>query len=558
MPVLSSLRELTPDQLKLLSGMWATISRKRRRNELRSAYFDGKKRLDRMGISIPPPMADFAAVVGWPQKTCAVLARRLRPEGFTLASGSSLGDDLELVFSSNEMAAAERQAILSAVKHSVSFVFVTRGDVSKGEPDPLITVRSALDATAVVDPRSRRTVAALEIISSVRVNLYLPGVTLQCVRRPGAWLVEAEYPTTPGWVLCTPYVHGATVERPFGASRITRPVMAYTDMAVRTMLRQEVSAEFYSAPQRYMLGADQDMFTDKDGNPIPAWESIVGSLLAVPDKDEDDEDEPSLRRVQVGQFPQMSMQPHTDQLRSIAMMFSGESSIPVNYLGIIQDNPSSADAIRASEADLVSVAEDEIVGLSTAREGLARNVLVALHGEMTEGMAQDLRGLKSRWRDPSTPTKQSQTQAVVSQIQTGVLLPTSEVALEQLGYSPTDIARVKAEHRGSAVSSLVASIGARLDAAAGDPVVQETAALRGGAEEAAPAPAPAAAVAEPSTGEDAKVLKDKFEALGIAVRAGVEPSAAAERLGLAGIELTGAMPVSLRMREDDAELLEEK
>ena len=255
--------------------------------------------------------------------------------------------------------------------------------------------------------------------------------------------------------------------------------MAFTDMAVRTMLRQEVSAEFYSSPQRYMLGADQDMFTDKHGNPIPAWQSIVGSLLAVPDKDEDDEDEPSLRRVQVGQFPQMTMQPHTDQLRSIAMMFSGESSIPVNYLGIIQDNPSSADAIRASEADLVSVAEDEIVSLSTARESLARNVLVALHGGMTEGMASDLRGLKSRWRDPSTPTKQAQTQAVVAQIQTGVLLPTSRVAMEQLGYTPTDIDRIQAEHRSGSVATLVANIGDRLKAAEADPVVQAAAAERG-------------------------------------------------------------------------------
>jgi len=552
-------RELAPDEFALLSQLWAQVVAKKKRNLLRSAYFDGKKRLDQMGISVPPPMREFASVVGWPQKTCTVLARRLRPEGFTLSSGSSLVDDLDMVFSSNEMAAAERQAILSAVKHSVSFVFVTRGDVSRGEPDPLVSVRSALDASAIVDPRSRRTVAALEIISSVRVNLYLPGRTLLCVRRPGVWLVEDEYVTTPGWVLCTPYVHGASVERPFGMSRITRPVMAFTDMAVRTMLRQEVQAEFFTAPQRYMLGADQDMFTDKHGNPIPAWQSIIGSLLAVPDKHEDDEEDPSLRRVQVGQFPQMSMQPHTDQLRSIAMMFSGESSIPVNYLGIIQDNPSSADAIRASEADLVSVAEDEIVGLSTARENLARNVLVALHGELTPGMAQDLRGLKSRWRDPSTPTKQSQTQAVVSQIQTGVLLPTSEVAMEQLGYSPSDISRIKAEHRGSSVSSLVASIGERLDNAVSDPAVVAAASARGGVAtlEASAEPVEAAPAAEDAS-VDAKGLKDRFEALGIAVRAGVDPVDAAARLGLAGIKLTGAMPVSLRMKEADAATLEEK
>jgi hypothetical protein len=41
-------------------------------------------------------------------------------------------------------------------------------------------------------------------------------------------------------------------------------------------------------------------------------------------------------------------------------------------------------------------------------------------------------------------------------------------------------------------------------------------------------------------------MKDQFEALGIAIRAGVAPEAAAEKLGLSGIRFTGMMPVSLK------------
>lgn len=483
MAVLDRPRELSSRESELLVSMYSTIAAKRDRNELRSRYFDGKKRLDQMGISIPPQMAAFEAVVGWPSKTCTVLARRLKPEGFTLPFESSLLSDISAVFDSNRMAAAERQAILAAVKHSVSFVFVTRGDASVGEPDPLISVRSAQSATAIVDPRSRLTQAALEILSNTRVNLYLPGITLTCARRPSGWVVVEEWPTAEGHVLCTPYVHGsADLERPFGHSRITRPVMAFTDMAVRTMLRQEVSAEFYSSPQRYMLGADASMFQDKDGRPIPAWEAMLGGLLVAPDNA--DEDLPdSMRRVEVGQFPQMTMQPHTDQLRSIAMMFTGESSIPINYLGIIHDNPSSAEAIYANEADLVSVAEDEQVGLSPSRESLARNVLIAMNGGMPESMERDLRGLKSKWRDASTPTRQAQTQDVVMQIQAGVLPANSAVALERLGYSDRDIQRIQADSRRGSVASLVSNIGDRVAAAESDAAVRAAAAERGSAAE---------------------------------------------------------------------------
>lgn len=44
----------------------------------------------------------------------------------------------------------------------------------------------------------------------------------------------------------------------------------------------------------------------------------------------------------------------------------------------------------------------------------------------------------------------------------------------------------------------------------------------------------------------ADVLKAKFDALGVAIRAGVEPSNAASLLGLDGVRFTGLQPVSLR------------
>lgn len=52
-------------------------------------------------------------------------------------------------------------------------------------------------------------------------------------------------------------------------------------------------------------------------------------------------------------------------------------------------------------------------------------------------------------------------------------------------------------------------------------------------------------------------MKAKFDALGMAVRAGVDPDDAAAKLGLDGIEFTGAVPVSLRMPEADARQLED-
>lgn len=52
-------------------------------------------------------------------------------------------------------------------------------------------------------------------------------------------------------------------------------------------------------------------------------------------------------------------------------------------------------------------------------------------------------------------------------------------------------------------------------------------------------------------------MKQQFDALGVAIRAGVDPDEAATRVGLDGIGFTGATPVALRLPAAMAEHLED-
>jgi hypothetical protein len=51
-------------------------------------------------------------------------------------------------------------------------------------------------------------------------------------------------------------------------------------------------------------------------------------------------------------------------------------------------------------------------------------------------------------------------------------------------------------------------------------------------------------------------MKERFDALGVAIRAGVDPQDAARQVGLPGIQFTGAVPVSLRLPQSEAKDLE--
>lgn len=50
-------------------------------------------------------------------------------------------------------------------------------------------------------------------------------------------------------------------------------------------------------------------------------------------------------------------------------------------------------------------------------------------------------------------------------------------------------------------------------------------------------------------------LKAKFDALGVAIRAGVDQHSAASMLGLDGIEFNGMVPVNLKMPEEGPDVL---
>ena len=119
--------------------------------------------------------------------------------------------------------------------------------------------------------------------------------------------------------------------------------MDLSKSAMRTVKRTEISAEFYSFPQKYATGLSQD------AEQMDSWKATMSAMLTFT-KDEDG-DSPTL-----GQFQQGSMSPHVEQLRATASMFAGETGLTLDDLGFVTSNPSSADAIKASHEDLRLIA----------------------------------------------------------------------------------------------------------------------------------------------------------------------------------------------------------
>ncbi|MGP5389868.1 hypothetical protein [Glutamicibacter arilaitensis] len=447
-------RELEANENSLFQRMLSVIRHRSRRNLMRRNLHDAKEKLDKVGFSVPPHMVDFQTPLGWAEKAVSVPAARIRREGFRMLGESSLADDLELIFEDRHNRRLEAGATKSSLKHGPAFVFVTRGDVEKGEPEVVFSAKSALEATCIQDPRTGIVRAALELVGRNKALLYLPGMVLS-VDKGGAngWKVTAEYPQAHQLVLCEPQIWDWDLDRPFGRSRITRPLIGSIHQGVRTLLLSDVTAEFFSRPQRALMGASEEHFTDKDGNPLDIWKMITGSIWALPDVWDDDEGK--LVRPKLEQLQQASMQPHNDMFKGVALRVASETSLPIGYLGVQENQPASADAIRAAEADMISLIEHQIeISYKLSSLNLARKALAVLHDGLPDSMLADLRGLSVRFLDPGTPTVAARSDAALKYTQA---FPNGDpqVAMELYGLSEDQIKRNLEYMRRNQSNSLV-------------------------------------------------------------------------------------------------------
>lgn len=433
----------------VLTGLFVQLAAKSSRNRIRRRYYDYRNALRDLGISIPPQLRKVETVVGWSAKAVDSMSRRTVLEDFRLKDGGSTEDlGLSEILEENRFEALAPQAHTSSLIHSTSFGFVTSGDVAAGEPKVLLTARSAEWATGSWDPRRRGLKDALSVVSVDKTGipdhlvLYVPNLAI-IMRREGArWDLRQSVHSLGVPVEALPY--RPSLDRPFGSSRISRPVMALTDSAVRTLLRTEVGAEFFNAPQRYALGASEDAFVDEAGNPKSGWEVMLGRMLAL-SRDENG-DMPT-----VGQFAQQSMEPNIAQYRMLAQAFSAETSLPLRSLGVVGDNPESADAISEANAEL----ELEIRHWETASLGPAWKRLVtgALRTVDDSPAAREVYAtIRPHWTDPTTVSVVSAADAFVKKAAVIPGLGETSVGLEMAGMTAGQIERYMSEKRKLAAS----------------------------------------------------------------------------------------------------------
>lgn len=321
-------------EYKGIQYMREKLATKKTRVDMRYRYYEMKDKTLDPGITIPPELRrQYMATLGWCAKAVDSIADRLVFREF---EDDNFG--LNEIFQMNNPDILFDSAILGALVSSCDFIYISPDE----DGFPRLQVIDGGNATGTIDPITNMLTEGYAVLK--RDNYDKPILEAYFTReyteyhQKGVGVLRRDDNPAP-YPLLVPIIYRPDAKRPFGHARISRACMYLQKFAKRTLERSDIAAEFYSIPQRYVLGMSPD------AEQMDKWKLTISSMIQI-DRDEDGE------KPVMGQFQQMTMAPLSEQLKMAAANFAGETGLTTDDLGFVSDNPSSAEAIKASHETL--------------------------------------------------------------------------------------------------------------------------------------------------------------------------------------------------------------
>lgn len=321
---------------KGISYLKSKLSQKQSRIGLRYKFYEMKNAERYLtGQNLPNELRALSHCLGWCGNAVDNVADRLVFRKFD-------DDifDLNTIFDMNNKDILTDGAMLGALITSCDFVYISKNETGY----PRLQVIDGYDATGIIDPITNMLTEGYAVLERDQANRNTVLVEAYFTKEETIVFDKINNriyrePNIAPYALLVPIINKPDARRPFGHSRISRACMNIQQSAVRTIARSEVSAEFYSFPQKYVLG------TSQDAERLNKFRATMSTLLEI--TKDDDGDKPV-----VGQFQQQSMSPYLDQVKMFAGLFSAETGLTLDDLGFPTDNPSSVEAIKACHEKL--------------------------------------------------------------------------------------------------------------------------------------------------------------------------------------------------------------
>ena len=462
---------MDPDDQPTINELLKQWRRHYTRNTLRTSYYLAHYHYKGVAYSIPPAMKALAKpMIGWPNKAVRALADLSVFEG--IDAPETLQTQVDDLVAANTFGVKIQQAIVSAYTHGCSFMTISGDD-----DDIRITPRAADWSSALWDWGNDRIGAAMTIRDKDKDGY---------ITRFDVWLPGKGLPVPPQRRHMAGRTHRNRLRPPHRRADRQRPaalppprLQPHHPPAHGPHRPRTAHPRAHGSDRRILRGTT---------HMVPRSQQRPGKPRHMGQhrqRHQRHPRRPQRRKPELRQLTQASMQPHSDMLRTVALMVSSETDIPVNDLGITMDNPASAEAMAEAERKLSRTADRQNKRFGESIKSILAMALAAQGADEA-----DIRQLRPIW----APTKEASDAARADWYQkvasTNPAFADSDVGLSRAGLTWDEINAHRAYEKQQRTQDAIDELRAKIATAKTD---TQEAAANGQQQPAAEQPQPGAA-----------------------------------------------------------------
>ena len=417
----------------------------KKKNAEKKKYYEGHINLGEvnLGLALPKEISGLQIGCAWGEKAVDVLASRSMFDGFVGKNGYA-ADEITEIMDANNLRAEYMKACRDELKYGCTFATLS------ADPDLKCRIRfhSPETASALWDGEKGRISCGMAIIDTAAddtarkawkpamVNYYTDTAVWVLLRNGERWYAE-EHPHMMGRPLMEPLIWNASSDKPFGRSRLKRPVRNLIQQYIRTMANATIALEFSTAPQKYLLGVTDEQY---DAVMSDKFKQYVGSILISTSNPE------TGQNPTVGQFQQGTIEPHVQMIRAIATKFCSATDLSVTDVGVVNDaNPTSAEAILAQTQALVLKAEQLNAGNGASLNMIAKMAMAIADNITLDQLSDEQKGAVAHFKNPAMPSVSVTADAAVKIASVRQAFANTDIFAEMIGFDQADIRRIKAQ-----------------------------------------------------------------------------------------------------------------
>ena len=440
-----NLAGLSADESASLSDLIGIYNLHLPANEIKNRYYEGNVTLGEVNLGIALPRSFSGLEVGceWGCKAVDVLASRSIFDGFVGEHGED-STSMRMILEGNRLLTEYAKACKDELKYGCTFATLSRDDAVGCR----IRFHSPMTAAAKWDGEAGRISCGLSVIATMQDPAHLNGTVPTVIRFDNERELMIFYRRDEGWIykrylhgmgrpLMEPMIWNATPAKPFGRSRLKKPIRELIKGYVRTIANATIGLEFATSPQKYLLGITDDQFEAVINE---KFKQYVGSILAAT-TNPDTGEKPSF-----GQLQQGGINPHVEMIRLLATQFSAATGLSVTDTGVINDsNPSSSDAILAQTQTLVLMAEQLNHTNGDSLRMIAMMAQAIIRGVSLNELTDEERSIVAHFKNPAMPSVAMTADAAVKIASARTEFAQTDTFLEMIGFSQADIRRIRAQ-----------------------------------------------------------------------------------------------------------------